>query len=327
MTICTAGRTADPRTVAVAVLPGMPLFEIAVPMEVFAAPRPGLVEPPYEVSLCAENATADFASFVLGSLDGFDTLAAAQTVIIPALPSWDHSVPDALIDAVRAAHERGARIVGLCTGAFAVAAAGLLDGIASTTHWMYAHELAARHPRALVDPNVLYAGTADVMTSAGTAAGLDLCIELVRRDHGSAVANDVARRMVVAPHREGGQAQFLRPQPVGVADRSLAPALDWAIEHLGDGISTDDIAAVVHVSPRTLSRRFKEQLGTTPSSWLNDQRVRKAQELLEKSTFTVAEIAATVGFESASTLRAQFHRVVETSPRAYRTLFAPTSPH
>jgi transcriptional regulator GlxA family with amidase domain len=164
------------------------------------------------------------------------------------------------------------------------------------------------------------------MTSAGTASGLDLCIELLRRDHGTAVANDVARRMVVAPHREGGQAQFLRPQPVATADRSLAPALDWAIENLHDGISTDSMAAAAHVSPRTLSRHFREQLGTTPSSWLNDQRVRRAQELLEKSNNTIADIAAAVGFESASTLRAQFHRLVGTSPRSYRALFAPHGP-
>jgi AraC family transcriptional activator FtrA len=312
-----------PRTVGVAVLPGMPLFEIAVPLEVFGTPRPGLVDPPYEVSLCAEDSSADFGSFVLGSLQSLDVLSDAQTVIIPALPSWDHPVPDALVEAVKKAHSQGARIVGLCTGAFALAAAGLLDDIPSTTHWMYAHHLAARFPRARVDPQVLYAGTAQVMTSAGTASGLDLCIELVRQDHGTAIANDVARRMVVAPHREGGQAQFLRPPPGAVADRSLAPALDWAIDHLHEAISAEDIAHAVHVSLRTLSRRFREQLGTTPASWLNDQRVRKAQELLEKSSYTVAEIAATVGFESASTLRAQFHRVVGTSPRAYRMLFAP----
>ncbi|MGJ9412401.1 GlxA family transcriptional regulator [Aeromicrobium sp. CF4.19] len=310
------------RTVAVAVIPGMPLFEIAVPLEVFATPRPGLVEPPYDVALCAEDPSADFGSFMLGSLSGLDVLAEADTVVVPALPTWDHDVPTALVDAIKTAHARGARVVGLCTGAFTLAAAGLLDGIPATTHWMYADQLAARHPRVKVDPNVLYAGTADVMTSAGTASGLDLCLELVRRDHGAAVANDVARGMVVAPHREGGQAQFIRPQPVAVADRSLAPVLDWSLEHLHEGITVGEMAAAGHVSTRTLSRHFGEQLGMTPTTWLTEQRVRRAQEHLERTTLTVAEIAATVGFESASTLRSQFHRIVGTSPRSYRTLFA-----
>ena len=309
--------------VAVAVLPGMPLFEIAVPLEVFAEPRPGLVEPAYDVRLCAEDRSSSFGAFSLQVSHGFEDLPGADTVIVPALPSWDHPVPDALVGALQAAADEGARVVGLCTGAFALAAAGLLDGLTATTHWMYADQLAARYPLVRVDRDVLYAGTDQVMTSAGTASGLDLCIELLRRDHGAAVANDVARRMVIAPHREGGQSQFVSPKPPSTTDRRLGPVLMWALEHLDEGIGAAEMAAAHHISTRTLSRHFREQLGTSPTRWLVEQQVRRAQELLEQTSFTIAQIAPMAGFESTSTLRSHFVAVVGISPRDYRRLFSP----
>lgn len=309
-------------TVGVAVLPGMPLFEIAVPCEVFATPRPGLVEPPYEVRLCAEQTTPGFGTFSLTVSDDFHDLERSDTIIVPALPSWDSVVPESLVRALQGGRKRGARVVGLCTGAFALAAAGLLDGVPSTTHWMYAAELAQQFPLVPVDRDVLYAGTDRVMTSAGTASGLDLCLELVRRDHGAAVANDVARRMVVAPHRAGGQAQFVAVLPADDTSR-LAPVLNWALEHLDQSISLDDLARAAHVSVRTVGRQFRDQLGTTASRWLTEQRVRRAQELLERTSFTVAQVAAMSGFESASTLRSNFSRIVGTSPRDYRRAFNP----
>jgi AraC family transcriptional activator FtrA len=314
-------RSSSSPVVAVAIVPGMPLFEIAVPLEVFAEPRPGLVEPPYDVRLCAERPSSDFGAFSLQVGHGFEELARADTVIVPALPSWDHPVPDALVGALQEARAAGARIVGLCTGAFALATAGLLDGLTATTHWMYTDELAARYPLVRVDRDVLYAGTEQVMTSAGTASGLDLCIELLRRDHGAAVANDVARRMVIAPHREGGQAQFVRAKPPNSTDRSLGPVLMWALEHLDEAIGVAEMAEAHHISTRTLSRHFREQLGTSPTRWLVEQRVRRAQELLERTSFTIAQIAPMAGFESTSTLRSHFAEVVGISPRDYRRLF------
>jgi AraC family transcriptional activator FtrA len=319
------GRRAGSATpvVAVAVLPGMPLFEIAVPLEVFATPRPGLVEPPYAVRLCAEDPSSDFGAFSLQVSHSFADLADADTVIVPALPAWDHPVPESLVVALQDARARGARVVGLCTGSFALAAAGILDGLTATTHWMYADELASRYPQVRVDRDVLYAGNAQVMTSAGTASGLDLCIELLRRDHGAAVANDVARRMVIAPHREGGQAQFVRAKPPSTTDRSLGPVLMWGLEHLDEGIGATELAAAHHISTRTLSRYFREQLGSSPTRWLVEQRVRRAQELLEQTSFTIAQIAPMAGFESTSTLRSHFVSVVGISPRDYRRLFNP----
>jgi transcriptional regulator GlxA family with amidase domain len=302
----------------------MPLFEIAVPLEVFATPRPGLVEPAYNVQLCAEEPVASFGAFSLHVTYGYDFLENASTVIVPALATWDTAVPPALLDALRKARANGSRIVGLCTGAFALAQAGLLDGLPATTHWMYASHLAHRYPKVQVNRDVLWAGTRDVVTSAGTASGLDLCLELLRRDHGARVANDVARRMVVAPHREGGQAQYVREEPPADIDRSLGPALEWALANLSDNITVGDLAKAVHVSDRTLVRRFRDQLGITPTRWLTEQRVRRAQELIERTEFTIAQIAPMAGFESASILRAHFVALLGASPRTYRRLFNST---
>ena len=316
------GRIRNP-TIGVAVLPGMPLFEIAVPCEVFGTPRPGLVEPPYEVQLCAAEAISSFGAFSLQVAHDFAALASADTVIIPALPTWDTPIPDSLLVALKAAHERGARVVGLCTGAFALATAGLLDGLPATTHWMYAAQLASRFPRVLVDRDVLYAGTAQVMTSAGTASGLDLCLELVRRDHGAAVANGCCTPDGRRSAPGGRQAQFITAAPAAMDDRSLAPALDWALEHLSESITAVEMAAAMHVSVRTLSRHFRDQLGTTPARWLIEQKVRRAQELLETTRFTIAQIAPMAGFASA--LRSHFSSVAGTSPRVYRRSFNPSA--
>lgn len=311
-------------TVAVAVLPGMPLFEVAVPCEVFGAPRPGLVEPPYDLRLCAEGAGVDLGIGMLRVAHDWNHLAAAELVIVPALASWDAPVPQALVRALQQAHREGARVVGLCTGAFVLGEAGLLDGRDATTHWMYTHHLAARNPGARVDRDVLWAGDDRVLTSAGTASGLDLCLELLRRDRGAAVSNDVARRMVTAPHREGGQSQFVAWSTPPTHDRGLAPALDWALEHLHEEIGPAELAAAAHVSVRTLSRRFHDSLGATPAEWITEQRVRRCQELLETTTFPVTQVAAMAGFSSPSTMRAHFTRVVGTSPNAYRKTFGPS---
>lgn len=307
--------------IGVAVLPGMPLFEIAVPCEVFGTPRPGLIDPPYDVRLHSGDDSVDLGVGSLRVQSDWDDLAASDTIIVPALAAWDADVPDGLVTALVEAHALGVRIVGLCTGAFALAAAGLLDGRDATTHWMYTDQLVAMVPTARVDRNVLWAGDDRVMTSAGTASGLDLCLELVRRDRGARVANDVARRLVTAPHRAGGQSQFVAWSTPPARDQGLAPALDWALSRLDEEFGPAEMASAAHLSTRTLSRRFRDSLGTPPGEWLTEQRVRRSQELLETTDFSISQIAAMSGFSSVSTMRAHFTRIVGASPRSYRVTF------
>jgi transcriptional regulator GlxA family with amidase domain len=229
---------------------------------------------------------------------------------------------DELLEALRAADRRGARLVSVCTGAFVLAAAGLLDGKRATTHWMYAAELARRYPQVLVDPRVLYVDAGNILTSAGTAAGIDLLLHIVRLDHGAEVANAVARRMVVPPHRDGGQAQFVdMPMPDPVADQPLADVLGWMLEHLDEEMSVGDLAQRAGTSPRTFARRFRALAGTTPHQWLLTQRVLLAQRLLETSDEPVERVAQRCGFGSASGLRQHFLRAVAASPQAYRRAF------
>jgi transcriptional regulator GlxA family with amidase domain len=238
---------------------------------------------------------------------------------------WSHDVeqplPADLVDAVRAAHEAGARIASICTGAFVLAAAGLLDGRRATTHWMHAELLARRHPRVHVDPDVLYIDHGDVLTSAGKAAGLDLCLHLVRLDHGSTVANALARRLVVPPHRDGGQAQFIQAPVPSNGDGGLGGLLNWALERLDEPLTVTDLARAARVSERTLARQFRAATGTTPLRWLLTQRVHRAQELLETTDLGVEQVAARTGLGTAATLRRHFHRTVGVPPDAYRRAF------
>jgi transcriptional regulator GlxA family with amidase domain len=224
--------------------------------------------------------------------------------------------------ALRRAHRRGARFASLCSGAYVLAAAGLLDGGRATTHWMYTEDFACRFPEIDVDPGVLYVGDGQVWTSAGTAAAIDLCRHFVRMDHGAEVANVVARRMVVPAHRDGGQAQFVQaPVPETCRDDDLATTLDWAVEHLDQELEVEDLARRAKMSPRTFARRFKLATGTTPLQWLLTQRVVLAQRLLEGTDLPVEAVAGRCGFGSAATLRQHFARVVGTSPGAYRQTF------
>ncbi len=213
-------------------------------------------------------------------------------------------------------------MISMCTGAFVLAAAGLLDGKRATTHWMYAQELARRHPQVRVDPKVLYVDAGDVLTSAGTAAGIDLLLHVVRLDHGAEVANAVARRMVVPPHRDGGQAQFVDlPMPEPDGDEPLAGVLGWMLEHVGDDLSVAQLARRAGTSPRTFARRFRAVTGTTPHQWVLSQRVLLAQRLLETTDEPVEQVARRCGFGSADGLRQHFGRVVSASPQAYRRTF------
>jgi transcriptional regulator GlxA family with amidase domain len=225
------------------------------------------------------------------------------------------------VDAVRAAHQRGARVVSLCSGAFVLAAAGLLDGRTATTHWMYAELLARSYPRVRVEPSVLYTDDGDVLTSAGTSAGLDLCLHLVRKDLGSEIANLLARRLVIPAHRPGGQAQFVEGPLPAHEDEALAPLLLWAQEHLDQQLTLSDLAARCHVTPRTLIRRFQAATGVAPHRWLLTQRVQRARWLLESTDEPVDAVAARCGLGTDANLRHHFTRLVGVAPIAYRRTF------
>jgi transcriptional regulator GlxA family with amidase domain len=242
-------------------------------------------------------------------------------VVVPGWADVDVAPPAELVDAVRAAHAAGARVVSLCTGAFVLAAAGLLDGRRATTHWAHTGVLASRHPRVEVDPDVLYVDGGSVLTSAGKAAAMDLCLHLVRLDHGSSTANAVARRLVVPPHRDGGQAQFVTaPVPAPRTD-PLAGLLRWVVERLDQPLTVEDLARRAGMSSRNLGRHFKAATGSTPLQWLLIQRIRYAQELLETTDDSIDTIARATGMGTATTLRRHFSRTVGVPPDTYRRTF------
>ena len=309
--------------IAIPITPGMPLFELAVPCEVFG-PRDDFPVPWwYDVQLCAvQDSPVRTAERLLfdGAL-GLHELIQADTVIVTACADTQDDPPPALLRALRAAAGRGARIASICTGAFTLAAAGLLDGRSATTHWMHAAELAHRWPAVQVEPNVLYTDGGQILTSAGASAGLDLCLHIVRQDHGSRIANALARRLVIPPHREGGQAQYIeQPLPID-GSPSLGPCLDWAREHLELPLTVEDLAHQALMSPRTFARRFREVTGTTPLQWLCAERVRRAQDLLENTEDTIDRVAVMCGFGSAQRLRTHFTRINHVTPHEFRRTF------
>jgi AraC family transcriptional activator FtrA len=312
-----------PGRVALAVTEGMPIFEAAIPCEVFGRPRTDLADPWYDFRVCAERPgrTRTGAGFVAATPHGLEALAAADTVIVPACENVLEAAPPALTEALRRAHRRGARVASLCTGAFLLAEAGLLDGRRATVHWRYADLLAQRFPKVTVDPAVLYVDEGDVLTSAGVAAGLDLCLHLVRLDLGAEIANRLARRLVISPHRPGGQAQYVQTPVPQSDDESLAPLLDWALEHLDRPLTISELARRQHLTPRTLIRRFTAATGAPPLRWLLAQRVRKACSLLESTDASPARIAALCGLGSEPNLRHHFARVVGVPPVEYRRTF------
>ncbi|MER7333004.1 MULTISPECIES: helix-turn-helix domain-containing protein [unclassified Micromonospora] len=306
--------------VALAATDGMLHFELAMVCEVFVRDPSGLADPWYDLVVCGPG-PVQIGRFRMEPDGGLDRLARADTVIIPAVEDIDADVPPDLLDAVRAAHEAGARMVSLCTGAFVLAAAGVLDGLHATTHWAHTDALAARYPRVKVDPDVLYVDNGNVLASAGKAAAVDLCLHLIRRDHGSTVANAVARRLVVPPHRAGGQAQFVTTPVPARDDHPLANLLPWAMERLNRPLTVEDLARQANMSSRNLARHFKSVTGTTPLQWLSTQRIRRAQELLENTDDSIDAIAQAAGMGTATTLRRHFNRTVGVPPDAYRRTF------
>lgn len=311
-----------PHRVVALLVPPQSIFELACATEVFGLPRAD--EPPrYEFSVCTERPgpVATLAGYDITAGRDLKALADADTVVVPGLHHRLDAVSPAVLDAVHQAHRRGARVAAICSGAFLLAQAGLLDGRRATTHWRMARQLAARFPLVRVEPDTLYIDLGDVATSAGTAAGIDLCLHLVRTDHGAAHAARIARHMVMPPHREGGQLQFAAPIQPETPSESLACVLDWAAERLREPLTVTDLAAYAALSPRTLARRFAEQLGTSPGRWLLQQRIMAARALLEETDLPVEAIAVRVGLSSATNLRRRFASAVHTTPAAYRRAF------
>ncbi len=304
--------------VAVVATEGVVPFDLSVPVEVFGRARLRSGKPAYVVHVCAAKPTVETDAFALRIRHGLDTLRRADTIVVPGRGDVVRPTPKPVLDALRTAARRGARIASICSGAFILAEAGLLDGRKATTHWVGTDELARRHPSVRVDPNVLYVEDGNVFTSAGAAAGLDLCLRLVRKDCGASVAGEAARMSVMPLERAGGQSQFIRHAPPDEAG-TLEPLLRWLEANPDQPVRA--IAKRAAMSVRTLNRRFHEQTGTTPLKWVNRARVRKAQALLETSRLSIDEIAARAGFGSAALLREHFRREVATSPQHYRAAF------
>ncbi|MFJ2648035.1 helix-turn-helix domain-containing protein [Streptomyces sp. NPDC087420] len=312
--------SSDTTSVVLALYDGALLFEAAAACEVFGIDR-GLAEPWYDFRVCGPRQARLGGWLRVDTPHGYEALADADTVVVAACGDVEADLPGELVDAVRAAHARGARVVSLCTGAFVLAAAGVLDGRRATTHWEHAATLAARHPRVQVDPDVLYVDEGTVLTSAGKAAGMDLCLHLVTLDHGAAVANALARRLVVPARRAGGQAQFVAVPAPADTGHALADLLDWASGRLHQPLTVPDLARRANMSTRNLTRRFTAATGVTPLRWLHTQRVHRAQELLETTDDSVELIAARTGMGTAATLRRHFHRALGVPPDTYRSTF------
>ncbi|WP_189945894.1 GlxA family transcriptional regulator [Streptomyces roseolus] len=309
------------RVVALLTPPQSP-FELACAFEVFGIAPPD-APARYDFRVCAERPglLPTGAGYTMLVEEGLSALREADTVVVPGRQPPDAPVSPDVVAALRGAHRRGARIVAICTGAFVVARAGLLDGRRATTHWRSADRFAAAFPEVRVDPDVLFVDHGDVATSAGTGAGIDLCLHLVRSDHGAAYASRIARRMVLPPHREGSQLQYAVPPAPARADESIAPLLEWAASRLGTRLTLDDLAERAGLSSRSLSRRFAEQLGTSPGQWLLGRRLDAARILLEETDLPVEAVAARVGLASAVNLRRRFRARFGTTPGAYRRTF------
>ena len=314
-------------TVAVIAFNGISPFHLSVPCAIFGEDRTNAGIPRFELLVCAaeDGALQTTAGFSIETHHGLNKLSKAATIIVPSWRDPAELPPQALLDALRQASQQGARIVGLCLGSFVLAAAGLLDGRPATTHWLWADELARRYPLIRVNPDVLYVDDGEIITSAGTAAGIDCCLHVLRRQYGAKIANDVARRMVVPPHRQGGQAQYIQ-QPVrhiSTIDH-FAEVLDWATGNLDKPLSLDMLAERARMSRRTFTRRFRQVMGNTVGEWLLSQRLSLSQQLLETTDSSIELIAERAGFGSTASLRQHFSQAFKISPSNYRREFRGT---
>lgn len=312
-----------PGTVAILAYKGLCVFEFGIALEIFGLPRPELDIPWYKCQIVAVDPGPMYA---LGGIQisvdaGLELLDSAQTIIIPGWRSRQEAPPEALLQALRNAHARGARLLSICSGVFVLAATGLLDGKTVTTHWQLSNELAERFPLIKVDPNVLYVDSGQLITSAGSAAGIDACLHLIVRDFGTHIANSVARRLVMAPQRTGGQSQFI-VNPVSKSPRNeLTRVLQWAREHLDEPLSVCEMASQVAMSERTFLRRFVETTGLSPKAWLQQERLSRARDLLESTDQSTTSIAQVCGYRSVESFRKAFRNTVGLPPSAYRERF------
>lgn len=315
-----AGPAMPPRHLAVLAFDGVLPFDLATAVETFARARLDDGTPPYRVTVVAPQAEIAAEGYGLRVPHGLDLAGDAAIVIVPGMADPHAPANPAILAALTDARRRGARVASICTGAFLLAAAGLLDGLRATTHWQAAGLLARMYPRVTVDPAVLYVDEGEILTSAGAAAGLDLCLHMIRRDFGARVAARVARAAVVPLERPGGQAQFIQDDPPPAA--GLAPLLDWMRAHLDQKLEVDGLAARAGMSPRTFARRFRAETGTTPLQWLLTARIRRAQLLLETTGRSIEWIATEAGFDSAITFRQRFRQVAGVTPSQWRRSFA-----
>lgn len=321
--VSTSKSPVNPLVVALA-YDGLCTFEFGVAVEMFGLPRPEMGAGWYRFTVAAIEpgelrATGGIRMMADG---GLDLLGQAGTIIVPGWRGADQPVPEALCQALRAAHAGGARVLSICSGVFVLAASGLLSGLKATTHWRYTDTLKARYPDVEVVPDVLYVDSGTVLTSAGSAAGIDLCLHLIRRDFGTEAANRVARRLVVPPHRDGGQAQYIeRAVPEVHESARLGPLIDRMRTQLGDDFSTAALARSAGMSERTFLRRFEAATGTTPARWLLSERLSRARQLLEESALGMEQVAEASGFGSTQTLRHHFRQQLSTTPAAYRAAF------
>lgn len=316
----------DPRRVVALAYDRLCTFEFGIVVEVFALPRPELSVDWYQFSVCSlePGPIRAMGGLTVRTRLGLRALRNAGTIVIPGWRDTAEPPPENLLRELRLACANGARIVSICSGVFVLAAAGLLDGKRATTHWRYVDRFVAAYPSVCVEPDVLYVDDGNILTSAGSAAGIDLCLHIVRNDYGADIASMVARRLVVPPHRAGGQSQYVLHPIRKESSGGLAPVLEWAQKHLRQELSVDELARKAHMSDRTFARRFREETGTTPHQWLVEQRLLQAQRLLETTTDSMDEIAQSVGFGTAATLRQHFARLRGTTPTSYRQRFSTT---
>jgi AraC family transcriptional activator FtrA len=316
-----------PHRVVALAYEGLATFEFGIVVEAFALPRPELNVPWYRFTVCSlePGPIRALGGISVQARSGLGALRGADTIVIPGWRSTDERPPEVLLSALRRAYRRGARVVSVCSGVFVLAAAGLLDGRRATTHWRYADRLARDFPRIRVEPDVLYIDEGRVLTSAGSAAGIDLCLHIIRNDFGAEIANTVAKRLVVPPHRDGGQSQYISAPVHRRENGGLARLLDWVQANLHRDLTVGRLAAQARMSPRSFARHFRAETGTTPHQWLTHQRLLAAQYWLETSDQSMDCIADAVGLRTAATLRHHFRQTFRISPTAYRKRFTTIS--
>lgn len=309
------------RKVVALVLPGVAPFEFGVVCEVFGVDRSDTGGPRFDfvVATAEPGPVRTSLGFTMDIPNGLDTAADADLLAVPAHELT--GIDPRYLDVIREAHARGAWVLSVCSGAFALAQAGILDGRKATTHWMHADRLAREHPQITVDPDVLFVEDGNIVTSAGTAAGIDAALHIVRKEHGASAANVIARRMVVPPQRDGGQSQYIPNPVVECKDDSFALVAEWMLENLAEDLTVDQLARRALMSSRTFARRFRAEMGTTPAAWLNRQRLMRAQQLLEESDHGLETIAQETGFGTAAVMRHHFVKTLNVSPQSYRRAF------